>query len=289
MWCNHSFKPAEGETVGAKTYYATNGNVVTGDNKWVEFKANDVITWLNLPVGTYFVEEDEDGAEVENYTLTVSYSDEEGIEVKVLSEGGDAPETTVNNTYDQHKGSLIVKKSVTVLPAGAEIDQIKWKIAVKDDVGNYYKMTGEIVTGDAIWNEIGADESLTFKNLPVGTYTVEEDKDDAKVEGFTLTVTGEGEVEVAYDDGSNADFKPETAEIVNTYKKDLGSLTVTKTVVPPMTGAEKLEGKTFRIAVVTVSGEGEDAVTTYYDTDGKPGDEVWVTLSPNTDGLYDAE
>ena len=59
---------------GTKTYYATNGNVVTEDNKWVEFTADEEITWVKLPAGTYYVEEDPDGAKVDGYEVRFSTS-----------------------------------------------------------------------------------------------------------------------------------------------------------------------------------------------------------------------
>ena len=295
---------AEGETEGKKTYYATNGNVVTEDNKWVEFKADDEITWLNLSAGIYFVEEDEGDAEVENYTLTVAYSNKDGIEVKVLEDGEKTPKTTVTNTYDQHKGELKVKKTVEVKPEDEEITLDSWKIAVSDSEGNYYNTEGKIVTGDEIWSEIEAGKILTFKNLPVGTYTVEEDQDAAQETGFTLTVSGEGEVEVAYvaptaegegepvteGEGDDEDKADADIEIVNTYKKDLGNLTVTKKVIAPETdNAEALKTKAFKIAVITTTGEGSDSVTTYYKKDGTAAEGAeWITLTPNEDGTYDA-
>ena len=264
---------------GEKTYFATNGSAVTGDNKWVEFRADETKTWLNLPVGTYFVEEDEADAGVENYALEVSYSDEDGVEVAKLKDGESASETTVTNTYTQDKGTLTVKKTVTVI--GGEIEERTWKIGVMDADGTFYTVAGKPAEEGSEYVSFEQDQTITWSDLPVGTYTVVEDQNDAAIDGFALTVTGEGEVTVEKADGSQSGEAGADATIDNKYTREVGSLTVTKQVVAPE-GAD-LSAMTYALAVVS----GEEGSYIYYNTDGTAAEgEVWVELKANESATW---
>ena len=82
-------------------YYATNGAVVTGDDRWVEIKDGQTRTWENLPAGSYTVEEKTADAEVTGYELTPTVATNP-VTVAV-GENAQAAKVTVTNAYVTRK------------------------------------------------------------------------------------------------------------------------------------------------------------------------------------------
>ena len=82
--------------------------------------------------------------------------------------------------------------------------------------------TGADLTLNLIAKE--GSETVTWNNLPIGTYTVVEDETDAAIAGYMLAVTyDKTEVTVSRDNTA-------TATVTNTYTEQPGSLKLTKAV-----------------------------------------------------------
>lgn len=142
------------------------------------------------------------------------------------------------NKVVEGEGKLSISKKVT----GATVPSSKtFKIAVKNADGIYITDTnGKLGTKTPYYFTFKAGDKKIIDKLPVGTYTVEEDKEDAAVEERTLTVTGDGDYEVEAD-------KTKDCIVTNTYKDvDRGSLKITKIVKKPNEG---MEGTDYTIPV----------------------------------------
>ena len=106
-----------------------------------------------------------------------------------VAAGGSATIDLINK-YEQDKGSILVTKAAIGEP---EKDK-QYRIAVKQGT-TYFKQDGTAATSDADkYVTLKNTESAEWKNLPAGSYTVEEE--DASVEGFSWTVTGVGDIKV---------------------------------------------------------------------------------------------
>ena len=192
---------------------------ITGpDNysKTVTIKGAGSETIVNLEPGNYTVTEDKDGAKITNYDLTVTGDDGKTIEVKA----GETAEAKITNTYEDNtsstKGSLkITKKLGANAPQAAGSKEYKFTITGPD---NYSKPV-----------TIKGAGSATIEGLEPGKYTVTEDKDDAQINNYELTVTGDDGKEIEVKAGETAE-----AEITNTYDdntmSDKGSLKISKTL-----------------------------------------------------------
>ena len=191
------------DDASSKTYSFT----VTGpDNysKIVDIKAGESETIGNLKPGKYTVTENLTGTAIDGYDLEVTG----GGEVTVV--GNSTAKITVTNTYTQQKGKLTVAKALgTGAPNGASAVEYEFTVTGPNNYSENFKLK--------------AGDSKTLENLVPGTYTVNENKTDAAIDGYDLEVTGDGEVTVA------ANATAETT-VTNTYKQQLGSLKVTKTL-----------------------------------------------------------
>lgn len=149
------------------------------------------------------------------------------------------------NTKEEVKtGSLTISKAVTGLSDAdqkANADKT-YKFMVKGSDDKYYKADGTTSDTEVVL-EMKANESLTIANLPVGTYTVEEVKEDASMEGYDLTATGEGTVNVRKDETAVAD-------VTNTFELIPHDVVLTKTDI----GGKELAGAKFEIAGVQEDG-----------------------------------
>ena len=184
----------EGET---KTFYYVIKEVVPEGGKI------DGVNYDAPPVYIKVVAEDETGSEKITFEISKG-NDPETWEAIVPSDNvyniGGFP-----NTYEEEKGSLKVKKIVN-----GDDAEGTYKIAVKNSEGHYFDTDGTDKGTTAFYVEFSKDSEKTWTNLPVGTYTVEED--DASAAGYSWTVTGTGDVAVAA--GQEA-----TADVTNTYVK----------------------------------------------------------------------
>ncbi len=211
---------------------------VTGPNGYsheVTVTGSSSETLEGLAPGEYTVAEKD--ANIEGYTLDVTGGG------KVTVESEKTAETTVTNTYTQKLGSLKITK--TVEGGGTEAAEKIYTFEVTGPNGYSHEVT---VTGSS---------SETLEGLAPGEYTVVEK--DANIEGYTLDVTGGGEVTV------EAEKTAETT-VTNTYTQKIGSLKITKTVEG---GGTEAAGKTYTFDVtgpngysheVTVTGSGSETL-----------------------------
>ena len=189
-------------SASSKTYTFT----VTGPNNYsktvtIEGAGEEKIEGL-VP-GTYTVTEDTDDAEIDGYDLEVTG----GGEVNVVAK--DTAETTVTNTYTLQTGSLKIFKTLGAdAPESAKTKSYSFVITGPNE---YSKEVAVIGTG-----------SVTVDNLVPGSYTVTEVESGAAIADYDLEVTGGGQVSVVAKDVAET-------TVTNTYTKQTGSLTVTKT------------------------------------------------------------
>ena len=180
--------------------------------------ATPVASLEKFPVGTTCkVTEDTTGAGIDGYTLDPAGHDTQPVTIGKVS----APTVTATftNTYTRDTGRFSVTKKVAgdagdKAPASYTFDYT-CKADGKDP------MTGTIV--------VGKGETKNSDEIPVGySCTVKEhvDKDQAGtayLEGYTLDVTTGAAVTIAKGAVPNID-------VTNTYTRDLGRFSVTKTV-----------------------------------------------------------
>ena len=171
-----------------------------------------------FPVGTTCeVTENAAGAGIDGYTLNPAGHDAQTVTIGQVSEP--TVTATFTNTYTRDTGRFSVTKTVagdagSDAPASYTFDYT-CKAEGKDP------MTGKIV--------VGKGESKNSDEIPVGySCSVKERVDKgqdgtAYVEGYTLDVTTGAAVTIAKDAVSNID-------VTNTYTRDTGRFSVTKTV-----------------------------------------------------------
>ena len=198
-----------------------------------------------FPVGTTCeVTEDTAGAGIDGYTLNPAGHETQSVTIGKVS----APTVTATftNTYTRDTGRFSVTKKVAgdagdKAPASYTFDYT-CKADGKDP------MTGTIVVGKGETKESG--------EIPVGYLcTVKEhvDKDQAGtayLEGYTLDVTTGAAVTIAKGAVSNID-------VTNTYTRDLGRFSVTKTVAGEA-GSDAPSSYTFDY---TCKADGKDPMT----------------------------
>ena len=184
------------------------------------------------------MEEKQDDAAIETYGLSV-----EGTGTVTIKKDETAT-ASVTNTYSKDKGSLTISKTVSGLSdADKEANKDKtYKFTVKGSDDKYYAADGTASDTEVVL-EIKAGASLTLENLPVGEYTVEEVKEDASMEGYDLTATGEGTVTVRKDETAVAD-------VTNTFELIPHDVILTKTDI----GGKELAGAKFEVTGVQEDG-----------------------------------
>ncbi|PWJ71186.1 hypothetical protein B0O40_1052 [Ruminococcaceae bacterium R-25] len=186
-------------------------------NNTVELKAGESKTIDGLVPGEYKVTEDEEGAEIEHYDLEVTG----GGEVSVVAK--DVAETTVTNTYTKQTGSLTVTKTATDNNDEAVNDTFYF--SVKNSEGKYLQSDEKSFGTTEVFFSVISGSSKTFSDLPVGDYTVTEDKTRVDVTGYDFLTTSTTEKTANVTKSAT----PATAALVNNYEKHLGTLTVQKT------------------------------------------------------------
>lgn len=170
------------------------------------------VTLENVLVGTYTVEEVADTAHVENYGLSVSYTNQGAVTV---TNSTTPAEMVVTNCYTQQTGKLTITKEFIGLPDDVRPAQIQFTVQKAGET------TPRTVTlpveqgGTKVW-------SVTLENLPIGEYTVTEVQDSAAVSGYSLTVPAAQTVTLTAEGAA--------AAITNsyTYIPVSGNLTITK-------------------------------------------------------------
>ena len=183
--------------------------VITGPNDYsntVTVIGSGSVTVEGLVPGEYTVTEQ--NAEIEGYRLTVDGTETATV---VADENVDV---TITNSYDLIVGSLTVTKSVVGGPEDAANREYTFLVTGPDGYAATVTVTG--------------NGSATLEGLVPGEYTVTEQ--NAEIEGYSLTVGGEGTVTVIAD--QNID-----TTITNNYELLLGSLTLTKAIAGGGEGA----------------------------------------------------
>ena len=180
----------------------------------------------NEPYYEYAIEEDVTAAQVSGYDLTskvMQGATERTDGVVVFNPRWDGSkwvnktvDATLENDYEAHKNSLKISKTVAGLENYTGTAPANYPVYVqKKDTSEYVQdANGTLGTGKQALN-VPAGGTLEIKNLPLGDYTVTEDKDNdaIKVNGYIFSVTGEGDVTVP--DGTT----PATKTITNTYRE----------------------------------------------------------------------
>lgn len=234
-------------TAGNETKELKKANTTSQDQD------NSTLTWtMNLPDGTYTVSEEK--ANVEDYTYTTTYGDNQANSATVDVRAGGKSTMTVTNTYTENatvKLSDLIKKELTVkknskLPTGTTFSVKVTQTGTQPDIigtttNTWENGTTDETTGDTTYTasfNFGADGTLS---LPAGTYTytVQEDATNL-ISGmqydsntYTLTIEvkdSKATVKYATGDAAEATPTPVTKDspltIKNTYQTP--NLTVTK-------------------------------------------------------------
>ncbi len=150
---------------------------------------------------------------------------------------------TITNTVEEEKGSLKIKKNVTVngkATTGTSADGT-YTFTVADENGDV-KATKTITITNGVSSEVQVD------NLVPGTYTVSE---DTSKNPAGMALVGDNGVEVEVEAGAEASVK--TAEFTNN-KTEGGSLEISKTVVSPVP-AEETADYTFTVTLTKDDGQ----------------------------------
>ena len=160
---------------------------------------------LQLPAGVYTVTENEPSAQVENYELTVTVKPAASVELgaakgeEAQAEATD-PEIHVHNVYQR-----LYELVITLTGVGADIPENAYVTVTGPDgfeqIIYYYEF----------------DETGTYTlEVPAGEYFVTENRPSAKVNGHSLTISGDNGTPVTVgENGGRADIK-------NEYKKNSG-------------------------------------------------------------------
>ena len=131
---------------GVTTYYKPNGEAGT-EAYWAELKDRETASWYDLPVTTYTVIEDKQGAEINGQTLIVS-----GDNVEVAVVKNDTAHVTVVNNYTEDE---VVSSDVVGITAAALFDATQTMvIPINDELSevqiiswydNEYSYTSQMV------------------------------------------------------------------------------------------------------------------------------------------------
>ena len=205
----------------------------------------------DLPFGAYKVEELRDGIAVDGYELEV---DGEGS--RVIRENDETVEVTVTNTYIKKFGDLTIQKLIAGdVPEEAAGKEYTFTITGPDLVKNQtYDGLHFDAEGKATVTVTGAS-SVTVSRLPVGRYTVTEDRGAAGIAGYDLTITEESNDVIVTSDATNV----ATVTVTNTYTVQPGSLTIQKKIE----GDAPTEVTAGKVYSFTIIGPAEVAGKTY--------------------------
>ncbi len=165
------------------------------------------------------------------YTVTVKITaGAKGLEKEVIYNNGtsdvDADKVVFTNMKAPDVGKLKIKKTVK----GTTLDSVKVMITTGQGASQkYLTLSGTLVDAETHIT-VSTKDGLTIENVPVGEYTVTEVADSTIVANYTLVTTGA--------DGSKTTEtkivekgKLTEVELINSYERDKGQLTVTKTLI----------------------------------------------------------
>ena len=155
------------------TTVTKNGSTVTNNNGVYEIKANETLTFSKLPYGTYTVKEvvQKDGQWTpvdDTFDYTVS-----GSETSVtLNVNNTTDNVTITNTEKANGSITVTKELLTSDGTGLNDTSRTFYVALYQG--------DEIFTGGTVSSSTGTNgvytihdgETLTFSDIPYGTYTV---------------------------------------------------------------------------------------------------------------------
>lgn len=262
------------KTADGTTEYVTPDGKIGTERTVNRIQAGETVTFMHLSLGTYQVTElgTENGgsAQIENYTLA---AETENSSEAVLDTDGSETVITLENAYTRKRGTLTVTKKVT---GAKEADKTgrKYRIRVKDSDGEYYLTDGTAAAADKAWTTVSEDSTAVWKDLPFGTYTVEEDTESASIERYIIDEEhSETKAEIRLADNNNGEA---SATLRNTYLPLLGAIEITKQI----TGTDVTNE--FNALRIRIRGPEEFDLTVTYDMfrDGK------YTIREIPDGEY---
>ena len=260
------------------------GGTVSGSTRTsgvYAIKANETLTFSNLPYGEYTVKEvNADGIPVgDNFDYEVTYTTNNKVTLNVNNTTDNVIITnkekadgsiTVTKVLEGYDGSTPQNKDVTFHFGLYQNDQ-----PVKDSSGNDYIISIPITA-----SYTGTD---TFSNLPYGTYTVKEVTENGTPVGndFDYSVTVNGSTDTTADVTLSVTHKNGEVQFTNTEKNN-GQISVTKTVTEPtgnVTPAPLNGNEVFYVALY--QGDGTTPVT---NATVKNGEESVAAIA---DGIYE--
>ena len=219
---------------GASQKYLTASGTLVDAETHITVSTKDGLTIENVPVGEYTVTEVADSTIVANYTLVTTGADGSKTTETKIVEKNKTTEVELINSYERDKGKLQVTKTIN----GNNIPKTEFKITIKNGE-KYLNASGALVDTDPKLM-ITAGVPLLINDVPTGNYTVTEDTEDAKADGYTLTANGSANASVAK--GQTG-----TAELTNEYTRDLGSLEITKSFLGDKPADNLLTRLTFKV------------------------------------------
>ncbi|WP_454941428.1 DUF7507 domain-containing protein [Evtepia sp.] len=243
-----------------------------------ESKDGGTVSFTNIPSGhTYTLTETLPDQYKDQYTpisdasITVEYGNVTGSEGLFT---GDADNLILTNAA--RTGTLTVTKTVTGLEEGVTLPDT-FKIEVKNSDSEVSKT---LEKSDATSSSSDGTTTYTWplNNLAPGDYTVTESNYD--VEGYSVETTGNDTATVTA--GQNA-----TANLTNTYTKQVPGLEVTKTL-------DKVNGKEYTEGMVKVNDELTYTITVDNTgnttlTDIDVSDTLTIAGTGSTLSLYESE
>ena len=165
---------------------------------WVDFHADDELTWNNLPAGSYTIVENEETAAIPGYKWTVEGEDE-SVSVAAAQE----TQHTVTNKYEEKSGKVTIPGDKTL--TGRDMTAGEFTFIVKEG-------DEQVATGTNAAAKNGAEGAITFTEITYGpedigehTYVVTETTPDQ--DGVTQTGTIDFTVKVKVEDVGTDELK----------------------------------------------------------------------------------
>jgi hypothetical protein len=220
-------------TITRKQIFDTDewGEIENKDNKT---NKNGEITLPNLQTGTYAIVETTaaDGYQLTENPAIFNVTDQGTIEIIKTPEGinqdaGGAAEI-------DSKGNMIWYEAPIEEKGSLKLTKISEGHETPENTTFTITKEGETKpTATVTYKQIKKGNGSYTVNLPIGEYTVTEDADSAKVNNYTLTVSGDNGKKEAVTKGETA-----KVNITNTYSQDKGKLEIVKTTTGGTTPAD---------------------------------------------------